>query len=325
MNLLRICWCFRRHRYLVKAVGFLFVWAVSLSAAASPKIAVSIAPIHSLVTGLMQGVGQPALILPSRRSPHGSGIPPSALRTLLSADLAIWVGPTLEGALAKGFSQRKMDENIQLLSNDIINRLPFRSQDIGEFVEDHDHDDDHDHEIEFDHDTDPHIWLSSDNAKAIVKIVAEKLIEIDPVNADIYQLNRKVLEEKIITQKIALQSRAAKLQGMRWLVLHDAYQYFENEFALQSVAAVTAEPEQKPGAKRIQYLRELIGKQGIQCVFSEPQMHSRVINILTEDNAINVAELDPVGFALEYGENLWFDLMDNLMTGFEHCLLANSE
>ena len=36
-----------------------------------PKVAVDIAPVHSLVARVMEGVGTPKLVIPAGASPHG--------------------------------------------------------------------------------------------------------------------------------------------------------------------------------------------------------------------------------------------------------------
>ncbi|SLN29483.1 High-affinity zinc uptake system protein ZnuA precursor [Falsiruegeria litorea R37] len=75
--------------------------AVSLSAlsvaafAEPPKVATDIAPIHSLVSQVMNTVGEPSLIVRQGASPHGYSMRPSEARALQNADLVVWVGPEL--------------------------------------------------------------------------------------------------------------------------------------------------------------------------------------------------------------------------------------
>jgi len=129
-----------------------------------PDVAVDIAPVHSLVARVMEGVGSPDLIIPPGDSPHGFSMRPSAAAALQEAELVFWIGhdltPQLEDAietLAEGASVT------ELLEVDDITLLDFRE---GALFEAHDHDhgdhddhDDHDHEdhaAEDDHDHDDH-------------------------------------------------------------------------------------------------------------------------------------------------------------------------
>ena len=71
------------------------------SAQAAPKVVASIKPVHGLVAGVMEGVGQPSLLVRGGGSPHSYSLRPSEARSLSEADLVFWVGDSLEGFLAK--------------------------------------------------------------------------------------------------------------------------------------------------------------------------------------------------------------------------------
>ncbi len=68
-----------------------------------PSVAVDIAPVHSLVARVMEGVGTPNLILPPGASPHEYSLRPSEATALQDADIVVWLGedltPWMEGAL----------------------------------------------------------------------------------------------------------------------------------------------------------------------------------------------------------------------------------
>jgi zinc transport system substrate-binding protein len=65
------------------------------AAAAAPRVVADIAPVHSLVARVMQGVGEPSLILPPGASPHGYALRPSEAQRLQEAELVFWIGPEL--------------------------------------------------------------------------------------------------------------------------------------------------------------------------------------------------------------------------------------
>ena len=71
------------------------------SAMAAAKVVASIKPLHSLVAAVMEGAGEPALLVRGGSSPHNYNLRPSEARSLGEADLVFWVGEGLEGFLAK--------------------------------------------------------------------------------------------------------------------------------------------------------------------------------------------------------------------------------
>ena len=72
-------------------ICFIFVipllWFNLAMAASDLKVVVSIKPFHSLVSTVMQGVSEPALLLSGNNSPHTYSLRPSAAVKLQNADL----------------------------------------------------------------------------------------------------------------------------------------------------------------------------------------------------------------------------------------------
>ena len=60
-----------------------------------PRVAADIAPIHSLVARVMEGVGAPDLIVQPGGSPHEYALRPSEASALQEADVVFWVGSRL--------------------------------------------------------------------------------------------------------------------------------------------------------------------------------------------------------------------------------------
>ncbi|WP_254656709.1 zinc ABC transporter substrate-binding protein [Leisingera sp. JC1] len=112
------------------------------AAAEVPRVAADIAPVHGLVARVMQGLGEPALVVPPGASPHGYSMRPSEARALDQADIVFWLGepltPWLEGPLEElaGDAHR-----IELLEAKGTTVLPFRE---GARFEAHAHEEEHD-------------------------------------------------------------------------------------------------------------------------------------------------------------------------------------
>ncbi len=63
--------------------------------AEAPKVVTDIAPVHSLVAMVMQGVGEPAMLMEQGGDPHDFQMRPSQARAVSRADLVVWMGPGL--------------------------------------------------------------------------------------------------------------------------------------------------------------------------------------------------------------------------------------
>ncbi|MDZ7708667.1 MAG: zinc ABC transporter substrate-binding protein [Roseovarius sp.] len=118
---------------------------LGLAGAASaevPKVATDITPVHSLVARVMQGVGEPSLIVAPGATPHGYSMRPSEAAALEAADIVIWIGPDLTPWLEGAIGTLAADaHSLALLDAPGTRTLSFRQ---GATFDAHDHGEDHD-------------------------------------------------------------------------------------------------------------------------------------------------------------------------------------
>lgn len=81
--------------YLLPAVTAL-ISASPTSVAADNAAVASIKPVHSLVAGVMQGVGAPTLLVQGAASPYSYSLKPSQASAIEKADLIFWIGHQIE-------------------------------------------------------------------------------------------------------------------------------------------------------------------------------------------------------------------------------------
>ena len=115
----------------------------------TPQVAVDIAPVHSLVARVMDGVGTPDLIIQSGASPHEYSLRPSEAAALQNADLVFWIGPDLTPWLTDTIETLAPDAAVTaLMEADGTIELEFREGALFEAHDDHEedeHGDDDDH------------------------------------------------------------------------------------------------------------------------------------------------------------------------------------
>lgn len=290
---------------------------------ASPRVAVSIAPIHSLVQAVMDGVGEPQLILSTNQSPHTGSLSPSAVRAVLSADLLVWVGPQLETQLRKLVDQKASEEIFTLTDSPELSLLRFRGAGIRLDTVKKTQPDPTDQHQGVPTNLDPHLWLSAHNAVSIVEMISNWLSRHDIDNARIYRSNASATVIKIGQLQKQIIEQLDPLQDLNFVTFHDAYQYFEHEFGFRSSASIAIGAEIRPGAKNLSDLRQYLKQHEMQCIFSEPQFDSSAIDVLVEGTDIRTSELDPMGVGLDPGKELWFELMQNIARGIGQCLVQD--
>ena len=323
--------------------------SATISAQADVYVVTSIKPIHSLVSAVMQGVGEPSLLIDGAGSPHNYSLKPSQAKELQKANLIFWIGHDLEAFLESSIENiAPQAVSVPLMKSHGIKTLPFR-EGASFDAHDHDHDkhDEHDHDKheehdhdkheEHDHDKhdehdhgkhdehdhgefDPHVWLDPNNAKILVAEIEEQLTKVYPKHADAFANNANTITKEIdaLIDEINIELTDVKSKG--YIVFHDAYQYFERRFDMSAVGSVTVSPEVMPGANRIRKLQQKVKRLEAICVFSEPQFEPKLVSTITENTRAGSGVLDPLGAAIEKGPQLYFKLIRNMALSLKECL-----
>ncbi len=276
-----------------------------------PKVVVSIKPLHSLVSGVMSGIGKPPLMISGSASPHTYSMRPSQFRVLQQADLVFWIGPELETFLVKPL--KSIRENTPILAMMNIggaHLLEFESVASGIQSED-----------DLVHHRDPHLWLDPRNARAMVEGIRDALIRIDGRNGNIYQQNTEKMIKRLKMLDEEIQSQLSPVRGKPYVVFHPAFNYFEERYGLERVGLVMISPDRPPGARHLTILKNKIRSRKVICLFREPQFEPRLVKVLVEGTRVRSAVLDPLGSSLQEGPELYFNLLRQLSRSFRECLL----
>ena len=361
----------------------------SAALADSPRVVTDIAPVHSLVSRVMDGIGKPDLIVPNETSPHDYRLRPADAEALENAGLVFWMGEGLTPWMERALESLSGEATIvELLALDETKTLPFREgalfdahdhsehddhddhddhdhdkehddhddhddhdhdkeHDDHDDHDDHDHDkehddhddhDDHDHDKEHDdhddhddhgHDDhaghdhgefDPHAWLSTDNAKTWLNVIAAKLSSIDPTNAGGYFANASEAIVELDALDKEVDEMLDTVRGGKFIVFHDAYQYFETVYDFPASGAISLGDASDPGAARIAEIAKRIESENIQCVLSEPQFNANLVDNVMAGTEAKTEVIDPLGFGIEPGSSLYTKLIKGMATSLVNCL-----
>jgi zinc transport system substrate-binding protein len=283
----------------------------------APRVVVSIAPLHSLVAGIMAGVGEPVLMVRGYASPHEYQLRPSDAEHLSRAELVVWVGEALESFLKKPLASLASGARVlSVLQIQGLTLLPARVGGAWQPHAEHAHhqaadtgQESHWRGLVAKGSLDPHVWLDPGNAARIVEAVTAELVTLDPGNAPIYEANRIRMLARLAMLDRELQALLRPVQKTPYVVFHDAYQYFEHHFGLNGVGSILVNPDRRPGARRLTELRQRIRELGARCLFSEPQFESALVATVTEDTGVRMGSLDPLGATEPAGPNAYFRMM----------------
>ena len=180
------------------------------------QIVATTLPVYDFTTALCSGtdltVGQ--LVTEQVSCLHDYSLSVSQMRMLNSAELIVISGAGLEDFLDQSLFEEK---------NTIDASAHVHIHSAG-----HHHEAGHAHA----HDTDPHIWLSPENAKAMCHSIFQGLCSNYPQYEDVFTANLS----ELCTQLDALQAYGENalcgLTERRIITFHDGFSYFAESFDL---------------------------------------------------------------------------------------------
>lgn len=317
------------------------------------NVTVSVTPLAGIIKPLLAEDDQLEIILKPGQSPHAFQMSPADMKKLANTDLLVWVGTPVDIWIAKPLENTQVTN---LAMHDLPNLLeyPVRKGGIWERHEHHaeagqdEHDDHpehhvdahhHDHESEDknEHETehsedkhnmthkdsmrmDGHLWMSYHNAVQLIKAVSIELQKKLPEQKNDIAAREQAWLEKLAKADESLSEQLNAVKEMPYLVLHDAYQYFEKRYQLNGAGSIQLNPTVSPSLKRVAELREKIAQGEVQCVFKEPQFPAKRIAAVTRGMDVNIGSLDPMGLN-DAGDYLLYDaFLKTLGQQFINCL-----
>lgn len=269
---------------------------------APPVVVVTIKPIQSLVAAVMGEIGAPELLIDGKASEHDYIMRPSDMKKIQSADVVFFTSMDLETFIVKAI--KSLPDGavaVELAASEGVTRQPAVYGDDG-------------------HSYDPHIWLSPENAIAMVKQIKKILSLRDPKNRGIYEMNASKYIKKIgaASEKITLELSPYK--NIPFITFHDAYGYFVKTYGMNQVDAVSLNPEAPLGAEKISDINSLIKRKRVECVFSDPAFSdTSVKKILNNSDKVKIIQIDPVGLNVEKGESAYISILDGVSKAMLSC------
>lgn len=307
---------------MLRSLTSLFALAALPALAEPPKIVTDIAPLHSLVAQVMEGVGAPVLLADGGQDPHAVALKPSQVRAVQNADAVYWMGEQMAPWLADVLESTEQDAAFVTLDMPGVTLQEFDTRaKIGEEANEDEHGHDEHH-----HDqsgVDPHAWLSVDNAKAWVNEIARDLAARDPENAATYAANAEKTLAGLAALDADIKARLAPHQGAEIITFHAAYGYFASAYGIDVLGSLRPGDATAPSAAMVAALKEAVDEHDVACAFGEPGHDPDALDAVASDAGLRIDTLDPSGRTFEPGAALYSALLTNMAEAIAACLEAS--
>ena len=289
--------------------------AQSVESSSAIRVVVSIPPLYMLVSEIMKGVGTPSLILNKSSCPHDSVLKPSERAQLSKADLIFWIGKDFEQGIWKFI--KTVSHKVKVVSflhekSLIVHKV----QNSGHGHTHAHHTPSHKRHKETSSTVDPHIWLNTGNAEAMVTLIKNYLVEVDPHHEQIYEANEARLLKSIKKTSKKLSQQIKRSKNIPFAVFHNAYQYFFDEFGLGKPYTLTLHAGQSLTVGRLNELMTQIKQKNIKCLFASSSFSNKTLKTIGRSTNVRVILLNSLGNkGISYVE-----LLENLGQSVVGCL-----
>ena len=253
----------------------------STTAFSNMTVTTTIYPLYSIAKEVGEDKIKLQNLIPFGVEAHGFDPTPADMAKLSKSDLFITSSDSMEPWKDKIVKSLKIEDKVFDMSEHV------KLKEIQEENEEH-HEHDHDHGT-----FDPHYWVSLNNYILMTEAITKLFIEKDSVNKDFYIQNSNNYLLKVKALKEKYDSSMLTCTNKKILVNHDAFGYFADDYGVKQYSISGMSPEDKPSAKQIADLIDLVKNERINTVFFEEFASPKVAQTIAKATNVKIDTLRP--------------------------------
>ncbi len=233
-------------------------------------IVTTIYPMYDFATNIAGDKADIINLVPAGTEPHDFELSTGDMKLLEKADLFIYNGAGMENFV---------DKMLSAVSN--------KNLVVVEAAVDVD-------TIESDQRTDPHTWLSIQNAIVEAETIKDALVGLDSQNADYYEENYVFYKEKLEELATTYEKELTNLSNETIVVAHQAFGYLCAEYGLKQEAVEGLNAESEPDSARMKEIIDFCKEKDIKVIFFEELVSPKVAQTIADEVGVATDILNPI-------------------------------
>lgn len=141
---------------------------------------------------------------------------------------------------------------------------------------------------------DPHIWLSTRNAKVIAQNICSALCVVDSVNSDEYRQREAAFLQHIDSIDGQIQQILGNLTRRSFLIYHPALAYFANDYGLLQLPVSAGGKEASPAHIETLLSQSKAERAGV--LFVQKQYPASIVRQIAREAEVKIVEIDPLAY-----------------------------
>ncbi|MEQ8953304.1 MAG: zinc ABC transporter substrate-binding protein [Gammaproteobacteria bacterium] len=270
---------------------------------ADVAVSASIKPLQMIASAITGDHATVSVLANDVQSAHQFSLTPSDRINLQNADIVLWIGPQFEIQLAQ-FLPRYGDTKALIAATSLPDAVLYElSSSI----------------------TDPHIWLSLDNAELIAATLLNELVRIDAGNENFYRANFANFAQDVsqLREQVSRDFEFVRNREVpAFAVYHNAFQYFEALAGIKHSFSLVHDPEREPSIRELLAIQEQLSGIKPRCLFAEPDANAALLESVLNNSNVQIVFLDLLGQQLR--DLNYFALISGLSSAMSSCLNPQS-
>ncbi|MGH6816019.1 MAG: metal ABC transporter substrate-binding protein, partial [Hyphomicrobiaceae bacterium] len=137
----------------------------------------------------------------------------------------------------------------------------------------------------------PHFWLDPKNGEIVTAHILERLAEIDPAHAKLYETNRLAFLDRLAAKLRDWESALAPVRDRPLVVYHNTWAYFARRFRLAIAGIVEPRPGVPPSPSHLAALLKTMQTQNVKVLVRDPREPEKNVAFLAGKTGARVALL----------------------------------
>jgi ABC-type Zn uptake system ZnuABC Zn-binding protein ZnuA len=139
-------------------------------------------------------------------------------------------------------------------------------------------------------DPNPHLWLNVPYAMKFANLTRDKLIEMDPANADYYTQNtdQYITKLKQLDEGIMKAVQSVPEQNRKLLTYHDSWAYFAPRYGMVVIGAVQPSDFGQPTPREVASLIDQIKTEKVPAIFGSEVFPTEVVDQIAKEANVQI-------------------------------------
>lgn len=284
-----------------------------------PKLVVSNKPLALVVKAVVGDLMDVEVLIPQNADPHQFQLKPSDMLKVQRSDLLVWLSPELEPNLAKLMVTKNASQRFGLAESLGLNLLPLRESVL---IEGHDHENHH-HPHALGHLEglrDIHVWTSPSRMVKFAQGLSASLQKHYPEYNEKLNTQFKSFEQSVNAQLTPAALGLESLEFSNVVFYHDAFQYFENEYGINSSGYLLQDLEQKLTLRQMLKVKSTLSEKAVRCVVVEPGFNPKLLQKLFGKRYFDTVLVSPLADEVEFSANGYVNFIRSIADGIKSCV-----